>query len=100
MHTSAQILFDTYAQSRSAGFRGRPALRARQFVLRDQDFDIHIKISRNEAFGEIYGQLLSRGDQSFSSAAQCHLLHNGVRFESTTTDEIGEFHFSRIPEGE
>jgi hypothetical protein len=100
MRTPADIFFDTYAQSRIAGFRGGSSLPGRQFVLRDQQFDIHIKISSKESLREIHGQLLARAGAAFVAAAQCHLLRNGVRFESTTTDEIGEFHFTRIPEGD
>ena len=97
---TASIVFDSHLQSRSQGIRSGPPGPARQIVLRDIEFDIHIKISRTDTGRKIHGQLLPRtATKSFSQAAKCHVLHNGVRFESTTTDDTGEFRFEGIPDG-
>jgi hypothetical protein len=83
-----------------AGVRaGRPG-KARHLVLRDEEFDIHIKIWGDENRRKIRGQLLPRSGSQFVEPAQCHLLRHGARFQSTTTDETGEFHFSGVPEGD
>ncbi len=104
-HTSgdaaiASIVFDSYLQSQIRGIRSGAPGPARQIVLRDIEFDIHIKISLTDSGRRIQGQLLPRTtDKSFSQPAKCHVLHNGVRFESTTTDDTGEFRFEGIPDG-
>ncbi len=97
---SASVAFDSRLQPRIAGFRSGSPDPSRQIVLRDLEFDIHIKITRNATGRQIHGQLLPRTtDKSFSAPAQCHVLHNGLRLESTMTDETGEFHFEGLPEG-
>lgn len=78
--------------------RGHSGDSGRQLVLRDDEFDIHIKIWTDETGRRIHGQLLPRGGKEFAQPVQCHLLHGGARFQSTRTDETGEFNFNEVPE--
>ena len=82
------------------GFRCAAFQHVRQFILRDEEFDIHIKVQGAGEGRQIHGQLLSRRSNQFAPPAQCHLLSNGERYQSTSTDETGEFHFDGVPEGE
>jgi len=93
----AAIVFDSFLQPAMAGARGSTP--SRQLVMRADEFDIHIKIWSEGDRREMLGQLLSRSDPDFASTARFHLLRNGEKIESTITDELGEFHFSDIPEG-
>jgi hypothetical protein len=92
----ARIVFDSFFEPTVTRVRGS-AGPVRQFILRDDDFDIHIKISGDENRKQIRGQLLPRSGKEFAQPAQCHLLCNGARFQSTTTNETGEFHFDDVP---
>jgi hypothetical protein len=94
----ASIVFDSFLQPAMAGARGASTT-SRQLVMRADEFDIHIKIWSEGERKEMLGQLLSRSDPGFTSTARFHLLRNGEKIESTITDELGEFHFSDIPEG-
>ena len=82
-----------------AGARGS-ASAARQVVMRAEDFDIHVKIWGERDRKQMLGQLLARSGEDFSHAARFHLLRNGERLETTATDEMGEFHFAHVPEGD
>ena len=95
----AAIVFDSFLQPAMAGARGTSASQARQLVMRAEDFDIHIKIWGDRDRRQMLGQLLPREHQDVVPAARFHLLRNGERIESTTTDEMGEFCFSDVPEG-
>jgi len=46
------------------------------------------------------GQLLPRGTSKFVGTARFHLLQNGERLETATNDEMGEFYFTDVPEGD
>jgi hypothetical protein len=94
----AAIVFDSFLQPAMAGARGSSTT-SRQLVMRADEFDIHIKIWSEGDRREMLGQLLSRSDPEFTHTARFHLLRNGEKIESTITDELGEFHFSDIPEG-
>jgi len=96
----ARIIFDSFFEPRVRRVRGGSAGPARQFILRDEEYDIHIKISGDEKCTQIRGQLLPRSGKEFAQPAQCHLLCNGARLQSTTTNETGEFHFDEIPAGD
>jgi hypothetical protein len=95
----AGIIFDSFQQPAFAGARGG-ATAARQLVLRAEEFDIHVKIWGEQHHRQLLGQLLSRSGDSFEGAAHFHLLRNGERLESTSMDDMGEFHFTDIPEGD
>lgn len=95
----AKAVFNGFLQSAIAGIRGASPEPVRQFILRDEEFDIHIKISGHEDCRCIHGQLLPRDGKEFPPPARCHLLRNGVRIQSTGTDETGEFQFDEVPEG-
>jgi hypothetical protein len=95
----ARIVFDSFREPVITGFRGSVGP-ARRFILRDEEFDIHIKIWGDENHKEIRGQVLPRSGKEFAQPAQCHLLRKGARFQSTTTSETGEFQFDEVPPGE
>jgi hypothetical protein len=95
-----RIIFNNLSRSGAAGLRGPGAGPVRQFILRDDEYDIHIKIWGDPIRRQIRGQLLPRSGKGFAPLAKCHLLHNGARFQSTFTDETGEFHFDEVPEGD
>jgi hypothetical protein len=96
----ARIVFNSFLQPATAGIRGTSPEPVYQFVLRDEEFDIHIKIWGDEKNRQIRGQLLPRSGTEFVQAAECHLLYKGARLQSTTTDETGEFQFTDVPEGD
>ena len=95
----ASVVFDTFLQPTMAGSRGS-ANSSRQLVMRAEEFDIHIKIWGELEHRQILGQLFPRSGQDFVRSARFHLLKNGERLESTTIDEMGEFHFTDVPEGD
>lgn len=96
----AAIVFDSFLQPAMAGIRGPAAQAGRQLVMRAEEFDIHVKVWGNPDHRQMLGQLLPRNGRTFGGGAQFHLLRNGERLESTTTDDLGEFHFSFVPEGD
>jgi hypothetical protein len=95
----ATLIFDSFRQPVLAGSRGVAAA-ARQLVMRAEEFDIHIKVWGEPEHRQILGQLLPRSGQDFLRVARFHLLRQGERVESTAVDEIGEFHFTDVPEGD
>ena len=65
-----------------------------------EEFDIHIKIWGEPDRRQMLGQLLPRGTTKFVGTARFHLLQNGERLETATLDEMGEFSFTDLPEGD
>jgi hypothetical protein len=96
---SASVIFDSFRQSAFAGARGQ-GFAARQLVLRAEEFDIHIKIGGQPHHRQVVGQMLPCSGDEFSGVARLHLLCNGERLASTFMGDMGEFHFSDIPEGD
>ncbi len=96
----AALVFDSFRQPALAGIRGSATQTGRQLVLRAEEFDIHIKVWGSSERKQMLGQLLPRNDNTFGSGARFHLLRNGERLESTTTDELGEFRFTFVPDGD
>jgi hypothetical protein len=96
----ASIVFDSFLQPALGGARGGTTSTARQLVLRAEEFDIHIKIWGDRDGKQMLGQLLPRHGKGFVGSARFHLVRNGERVESTTTDETGEFRFTDVPEGD
>jgi hypothetical protein len=94
----ASLVFDSFMQPAFAGARGKAS--ARQLVMRAEEFDIHVKIWGEDDHRQILGQLLSRGGEDFVQTARFHLLRNSERIGSTTVDEVGEFHFTDVPDGD
>jgi hypothetical protein len=94
----ATIVFDSLLQPSMAGARGSSP-DARQLVMRAEEFDIHIKIWGDGEHRQMLGQLLPRKGQDFMPA-RFHLLRNGERIDSANTDEMGEFCFKSVPEGD
>jgi len=95
----ASIIFDSLLQPALAGARGSVSP-ARQLVLHVADFDIHIKLWGTKAHRQMIGQLLPRETGEFVGSIRCHLIRNGEKIESTVTDQLGEFRFSDVPEGD
>ena len=98
-HILASVVFDSFQQPAFAGARGAAA-HARQLVLRAEEFDIHVKIWGDDQHRQMLGQVLPRSGEEFVGAARFHLLRNGERLESTGMNEMGEFHFTDVPEGD
>ena len=96
----ATLVFDSFTQPAMAGVRGTGTQVGRQLVMRAEEFDIHIKVWGDSERRQMLGQLLPRSGRTFGKGARFHLLRNGERLESTITDELGEFHFSYVPEGD
>ena len=97
----AAIIFDSFTEPAFAGARGASALgAARQVVMRAEEFDIHIKIWGEREHRQLLGQLLPRRGKDFGPTARFHLLKNGERIETTEVDEMGEFHFTNVPDGD
>jgi len=94
----AALVFDTFRDVALANARG--AVAARQLVMRAEDFDIHLKIWGEPERRQMLGQLLPRGTSKFVGTARFHLLQNGERLETATNDEMGEFYFTDVPEGD
>lgn len=95
----ASLVFDSFMQPAMAGARGARTA-ARQLVMRAEDFDIHVKIWGEAEHKQMLGQLLPRSGQDFVQSARFHLLKNGERIDSTGIDDMGEFHFIDVPEGD
>jgi hypothetical protein len=95
----AAIIFDSFLEPALAGVRGASAA-ARQLVMRAEEFDIHIKIWGEPEHRQMLGQLLPRGGGHFIESANLHLIQNGERLETATTDNTGEFYFTNLPEGD
>jgi hypothetical protein len=94
----ASLVFDSFMEPAMAGARGTSGA-ARQLVMRAEEFDIHVKIWGDEEHRQMLGQLLPRSGQDFVQTARFHLLRNGERVESTSVDEVGEFYFGDLPDG-
>lgn len=95
----ASLIFDSFAEPAMAGARGATAV-GRQLVMRAEEFDIHVKIWGDREHKQMLGQLLPRSGHDFVHTARFHLLKNGERIETTAVDDMGEFHFSDVPEGD
>jgi hypothetical protein len=94
----AAIVFDSSRQTSLAGSRGVLAP-ARTLVLQTEDFDIHLQICREREHRHILGQILSRSRIDFANA-RLHLLRNGEKLQAATADTLGEFNFTKVPEGD
>jgi hypothetical protein len=95
----AAIIYDSFVEPAMAGARGVSAA-ARQLVIRAEEFDIHVKIWDEQNRRQMLGQLLPRSGTDFVHSARFHLLRNGERVETTDTDDMGEFYFMDVPEGD
>jgi hypothetical protein len=93
----ASVVFDSFAQPALAGARGASA--GRQFLLRADQFDIHVRIHGASPERRLTGQILSRGEDAFVRDAQLHLFKGFERMGTTMADEFGEFYFREVPEG-
>jgi hypothetical protein len=94
----ASVIFDSFLEPALAGARGVLS-DARQLVLHSEEFDIHVQLWGERNHWQMLGQMLSRSHEHSPEAARFHLLRNGKRLETTTADDLGEFHFNDVPEG-
>src|SRR5262249_14443107 len=97
---AAAIVFDNLLQPAMAGARGSSSGVARQLVMRAEDFDIHIKIWGERGRKRVLGQMLPRKGHDFAGTAAFHLLRSDERIVSTRSDEMGEFEFTDVAEGD
>ena len=99
----ASIIFDSFAQPAVAGARAELVAEGsvlwRQVVLQAEEFDIHIRISTLEDRRDLLGQILPRGNRGFINDARLHLRQDGERIGSARANDLGEFHFTDVPEG-
>jgi hypothetical protein len=89
---------DSFQQRAFAGARG--ATTARQLVFRAAEFDIHVKIWEAQHRQQLLGQMMPHPGYGFFGSASLYLLRNGERLKSASMNEIGEFYFEDIPEGD
>jgi len=94
----ATLVFDSFLQTALAGTRGSGA--SRQLVLRSEILVIHIKVWGERGHRQLMGQLMLHTNDRFREKVQCHLLQEGKKLETTTVEELGEFHFTRVPDGD
>jgi hypothetical protein len=92
----AAILFDSLTQP-FAGTRG--AADARQVLAHAEEFDLHLKICRNPSQHLIFGQVFARNETQFLNGVRLRLWLNGAPFETTWSDNFGQFQFEEVPEG-
>jgi|SRR5215510_10538293 len=92
----AVIVFDSLTQP-VADARG--ATDARQVVMRGEELDIHLKISSNPSKHQIVGQVFARSEKQFLRSVRAHLLLNGKPFQTTSSDNFGQFQFDEVPQG-
>jgi hypothetical protein len=94
----ANLTFDSFTQPLFAGARGGNG-NNRQVVLRAEEFDIHVRVWITNESRELLGQIQPRGTSTFIEHARLHLLQNGERVSSAEVNDLGEFHFSFVPDG-
>jgi hypothetical protein len=92
----ASMVFDSFAQPALAGARG--AAGARQYLLRAEQFDIHVRLTGASPERRLTGQILARGS-TFEGPVELRLLCAGERVEATEADASGEFQFMEVPDG-
>lgn len=92
----AAILFDSLTQP---FMDSRGASDARQVVMGAEEFDIHLKISTNPSQHQIFGQVFARNEIQFLSNIRLHLCLDGETFQTTWTDNFGQFQFENVPPG-
>jgi len=94
----AAVIFDSFLEPDLAGARGA-STDMRQLILQAEEFDIHVQTWDEAGQKQMLGQMLPRNPEHLTATAWFHLLRNGKRMESMAADELGEFHFSDLPEG-
>jgi len=98
----ALIVFDSFAEPAPAGIRAGlwmdSQVVSRRVLLQTDDFDIHVRISKVEDHRELFGQILPR-DGGFVKDASVHLKNEEERIGSAELNSLGEFLFTRIPDG-
>jgi hypothetical protein len=77
--------------------RGRAA--TRQIVLQTQDIDIDLQLRDRTTHVYIIGQVLERGTHGLLSGVQVSMIRNGVPIDTSTTSDLGEFRFPKVPKG-
>ena len=86
----ASIIFDSFAQPAVAGARA---------VVAEGPFLLRQVVSTLEDRRDLLGQILPRGNRGFINDARLHLRQDGERIGSVRANDLGEFHFTDVPEG-
>jgi hypothetical protein len=94
------VIFDSALHSSMAASRGGRTGASRQCVIRVAEFDIHIMIWESGDDRKMQGRMASREGGAAPAGARFHLLQHGERIDSTVIDEMGNFIFAEVPEGE
>jgi hypothetical protein len=95
----AAVIFDSFLEPDLVGARGG-STDMRQLVLQAEDFDIHVQIWNERGHMEILGQMLPWSREHLSDSARFHLLRNSKKLETSAVNDLGEFHFDDVPEGD
>ena len=98
----ASLVFDSFALPAVAGVRST-ATSDRQLLYRAGDYSIDLQVApSSQARADLIGQVLREGEASFSSVAaiRLELSREGEVIFSTATNEMGEFAFNNLGQGE
>jgi len=102
----ASVIFDSFAQAAAATVRAEPAAAyeqqaaMRQVVFHADDYDIYVRLSTFEDHRDLLGQILPRDSQTFVNDANLYLRHDDERIAATAVNELGEFQFCDVPDGQ
>lgn len=98
----ASLVFDSFAKPAIAGVRST-ATNDRQLLYRAGDYSIDLQITpASQSRADLIGQVLREGEASFSSVAaiRLELSRGGEVLISTATNDMGEFAFNNLGQGE
>ena|ERR1051326_2060514 len=79
-----------------AQLRGMPM---HEMVFETPDMDIHLSTNESRGKTSLIGQILQKKTERFLPGAEVRLLRGGSLISVETTNEVGEFRFSTVPEG-
>lgn len=97
----AALTFDTYLQPGLAGVRSAESMTTRQLVYSAGVADVALNLRRDQTAGRhtLLGQLLPTGDLQ-PATVSVQLLHNQREAGITLADDLGEFAFADLADGE
>jgi hypothetical protein len=97
----ARLIFDSFARPQLAGIRSTDTAN-RQLLYRAENYSIDLQIApTDEARGELIGQVLREGEETFASVANRRLsiARGDEPIHATVTDARGEFRVSNVDYG-
>lgn len=97
----ARLVFDSFARPQLAGIRSTETAN-RQLLYRADDYSIDLQVApTDEARGDLIGQVLREGEETFVSVANRRLsiARGDEPVYSAVTDERGEFRISNVDYG-